>query len=381
MLEETWQKLFAHDVLKTLYSPIKAFEEIVKKPDVKGPLLILVLILIITVGLQYASASKISDEEPMTNRDEWTESAAWTPHWNLSSGEEPTRDADKAERVHVGNYSIASSVTSNTYIWMRLTDIDSFNCSRNAGYERLSFWIKWKYENGIFTPPNGTLVLLSNNINDYFKLDFGDKLSNSSDKWSNVKVDIGPESEGWERVGSPKWENVTGLEFALAWSVPANLTMKIDDLYFAKFVPLTKYFFAGWFSSSMMSALSYFIHWGVYGGILILVVKLFGEKVGSLKALFVVVGYLFSARIVHLLVTVTLIPTLPEARLEDLGLIWYSTLPYQTILYFSFVTDVWMAALCAIAVRFFYTFTWKKAIGIAVLASLINFTVRPFIPI
>ncbi|MFQ5758210.1 MAG: Yip1 family protein [Candidatus Bathyarchaeia archaeon] len=371
--------MFAHDVLKTLYSPIKAFQEIVKKPDVKGPLLILALILIITAGLQYASASKISDEEPMTNRDEWTESTAWIPQW--ASNGEPTRDPDKNASVHVGNYSIASSVVNSTYIWMKLTEVGSFNCSPNTGYERLSFWIKGKSQNGMLEDPNATLKLFSDNSNDYFKLDFGDELSNSSDEWSIVKVDLGPDGEGWERVGSPNWENVAGVEFALAWSVPANLTMKIDDLYFAKFVPLTKYFFTGWFSSLMMSALSFFFHWGVYGGILLLVVKVFGEKVGSWKALFVVVGYLFSVRIVYLLVTVVLMPILPEVRLENLAQIWYSTLPYQTILYFSFVTDIWMAALCTIAVRFFYTFTWKKAIGITVLASLLNFTLRPFIPI
>lgn len=373
------QKLFAHDVLKTLYSPIKAFKEIVEKPDVKGPLLILGLILILTTGLQYASASKISDEEPMTNRDEWTELTTWIPQW--ASNGEPIRDADKFVDNYVSNYSIASSITNNTHIWMRLTGIESFNCSRNAGYERLSFWIKWKYQNGMFEPTNATLKLFSDNSNDCFKLDFGDKLSNSSDQWSIVKVDLGPESENWERVDSPDWENVTGVEFVLTWSVPENLTMKIDDLYFAKFVPLAKYFFAGWFSSSMMSALGFFINWGVYGVILLLVIKVFGEKVGSWKALFVVVGYLFSVRIVYILTTAMLVPMLPEVRLENLAQIWYSTLPYQVILYFSLLTDVWIAALCTIAVRFFYTFTWKKAIGISVLVSLLNFTLRPLIPI
>lgn len=374
--------MFANDVIRTLYSPIKAFEEIVKKPDVKGPLLILVLILIITVGLQYASALKISDEEPMTNREEWTESTAWIPHWNTSYGEEITRDTDVLETPSkISNYSVASSVTNSMQIWMKLTDIEPINCSQNTGYERLSFLIKWKYQNGMFESPNATLKLFSANDNHYFTLDFGNKLSNSSDEWIIVKVDLGPDSEGWEGVGSPDWENITRLEFRLIWSVPANLTMKIDDLYFAKFVSLTKYFFGVLSSSLMMSALSFFIYWGIYAGVLLLVVKLFGEGVGSWKALSVVVGYLFSVRIVYLLITAVLIQILPQVRFENLAQIWYSTLPYQTILYFGFVTEVWMAALCAIAVRFFYAFTWKKAIGIAVFASLLNFTLRPLIPI
>ena len=369
--------MFAQDVLKTIYSPIKAFQEIVKKPDVKGPLLILVLILIITAGLQYTTSSKILEETPMTNRDEWTETTAWIPQW--TSNGETKMDRDKDELVYVGNYSIASSITNSTGIWMRLTGIGPFNCSQEASYKRLSFWIKWKSSNAL-EPSSATLTLFSEDGNDHFKMDFGDRLSNSSDEWSIIKVDLGPESEGWESLGS-NWENITGLEVALAWSIPANLTMKIDDLYFAKFVSLTKYFFSGWFSSLMTSALSFFAYWGVYGAISLLVVKMSSEGVGSWRAFFVVVGYLFSVRIVYLLVTVGLIQMLPEVRLENLAQVWPSTLPYQTILYFSFATDVWMAVLCAIAVRFFYSFTWKKAVWIAALASLLNFTLRPLIPI
>ncbi len=368
--------MFAHDVLKTLYSPLKAFEEIVKKPDVKGPLLILALFLIITAGLQYASAAKISDEEPMANRDEWTETSEWALKW-ASNGEESTRDADSVS----GNYSVMSSVAANESVWMRLTDIGPINCSGDGAYERLSFSIKWLHENGIFPDSEVALHLLSNNDNGHFKLDISDRISNSSDRWGNVTVDVGPKSQGWEPVGSPNWENIAGLEFRLVWSVPLNLTMKIDDLYFADFVPLTKYYFDGWFSSLMMTALSFFFNWGVYGGILLLAIKLFGEKAGSWKELFVVVGYLFSVKIVYLLVTISFVPLLPEVRLESLGEIWYPTLPYQAILYLSIVTDVWMAVLCTIAVHFLYNFTWKKAISIAVLVGLLNFTLRPLIPI
>lgn len=370
--------MFAHDVLKTLYSPIKAFEEIVKKPDVKGPLLILVLILVLTTGSQYASASKIFDEEPMVNRDEWTELTAWIPYW--ASDGEVKRDTDKV----VGNYSVTSSITNNTFIWMNLTDIESFNFSQNADYERLSFWMKWKFQNVILVPPNATLKLFSDNGDDYFKLDFGDKVSNSSDEWQDVKVDLGPESEnreGWEHVGSPNWENVTGVEFVLVWSVPANLTMKIDDLHFARFLPITRYFFSGLYGSLMMSAINFFINWGVYGIIILLTIKIFGEKVQSSKNLFLVVGYIFSVRIVHILIAVALIPTLPEIRLENLSQIWYSTLSYQAIGYFTLVTDVWMAVLCAIAVRSLCTLKWGKAISISVLASAINFLLISFMAI
>ena len=368
--------MFAHDVLKTIYSPVRAFEDIVRKPDIKGPLFILLLVLIVTAGLQYASATKVSDEEPMISRDEWTESVTWIAQW--TSNGELARDADEI----LGNYSFASFVANNATAWMKLTGIGSFNCSSQTGYERLSFWIKWGHQDEMSDVPNATLKVSSGNGDDFFELDIGSKLSNSSAEWRIVKADLGPNSEGWVDLGSPKWENITGLELRLIWPSPANLTMKLDDLYFAKFAPLIVYFFTGWFGSVMTSALGFFILWGLYGGALLLVIKLvFGEKVGAWKTLFVVVGYLFSVRIVYLVVTVVLLSALPNIRLENLAQVWYPTLPYQVMLYSSFVTDVWMAALCAIAVRSYYSFTWKKAIGIAVLAGLLTFTLRPLIPI
>ncbi|UCE44110.1 MAG: hypothetical protein JSV57_01040 [Candidatus Bathyarchaeota archaeon] len=371
--------MFAHDVLKTLYSPIKAFEEIVKKPDIKGPMLILIVIVLITAGLQYVSSSKISDEEPMMGRDEWTESIAWISNW--TSNGELARDADVSLDNYIGNYSLASSIVNSTEAWMRLTEAGSFNCSTNADCERLSFWIKWISQDEISAPPSATLTLFSGDSNDYFQLGFEKSLSNSSDEWEIVKVDFGSDIEGWTAVGSPDWEAITGLEFRLFWSAPADLTMKIDDLYLAEFVLLTEYFITGWFNSLMISALGFLILWGLYGGVLLLVLRLFGEKAGSWKALLMVVGYLFSVRIVYLGVMLLSISILPDTRLENVAQIWYPTLPYQAMLYFSFVADIWIAALCAIAVRFFYSFTWKKAITISVFVGLLSFTLRPLIPI
>lgn len=51
--------MILNDVLKVLYSPVNAFKEIIQKPDIKGPIIILVLVLVATVGRQYAVGSKI----------------------------------------------------------------------------------------------------------------------------------------------------------------------------------------------------------------------------------------------------------------------------------------------------------------------------------
>lgn len=51
--------MIERQIFKVLYSPVKAFEEIVENPDIKGPFLILALTLLATAGMQYVSASKM----------------------------------------------------------------------------------------------------------------------------------------------------------------------------------------------------------------------------------------------------------------------------------------------------------------------------------
>ena len=144
------EKLFVHDVLKTLYSPIKAFEEIAKKPDVRAPLLILALILIVTAGLHYVLASKVPIEIATPENDEWTESLnLWTSNGQRSNSSDSL----------VGNYSVMSSVANNACIWMRLTDIGPINCSGDENYKRLSFRIKWAHQNRTFPDSEATLKL------------------------------------------------------------------------------------------------------------------------------------------------------------------------------------------------------------------------------
>jgi len=51
--------MILNDILKVLYSPVNAFKQIIQNPDIKGPIIILILVLIATVGRQYTIASKI----------------------------------------------------------------------------------------------------------------------------------------------------------------------------------------------------------------------------------------------------------------------------------------------------------------------------------
>ncbi|MEM2916876.1 MAG: YIP1 family protein [Candidatus Bathyarchaeia archaeon] len=57
--EEKPAEMFAYGIFKVLYSPIEAFKNIVKKPNIKGPLLIMLLVSICFVGRAYISFSKV----------------------------------------------------------------------------------------------------------------------------------------------------------------------------------------------------------------------------------------------------------------------------------------------------------------------------------
>ena len=382
-------------MLEVVYSPIKAFKEIVKNPSIKGPILIFVLILLASAGFQYAIASKGIFEIGTPEGDEWTESISlWTPK-GVST--------DHEDRL-VRNFSIVSSVTNDTRVWMRITGIGSFNSSSDQGFKSLSFRIKWIHQNETFPSSNATLRLFSGDENRYFTLDLMN-LINVSDTWANLTVNLGPSNQGWRSVNSPDWGNITGLEFELAWlaSDAANLTMKIDDLYFGKHVPFlaTNTFSEGFVNSLMNAAFSFLVGWSLYAVLLLLTIKLSGSEAGPWSVLFIVIGYTFSINIVHVLVDAFLVSTLPPlvfplkawnpiAGEEGLASMlindiyqtsWYPTLAYNLTLPLMFAFYAWAIALSAIAIRFLREFTWKKAAGISITAYFIYLFVRGFIGI
>jgi hypothetical protein len=358
------------EVLEVLYSPVKAFEKIVKNPSVQGPLLVLALTLLATVVLQTVAASKYSFLTATPENDNWTES---TSLWN-STGE---LSVDGAEGV-VGNYSVKSSVTNNTHIWMNIIDIGPFNCSGETGYKALSFRIKWAHQNETFPDSNVTLRLFSNNQNSsYFELDLLN-LINSSDTWANVTVEVGSDNPNWISPISSDWGNITGLEFRLAWSDAANLTMKIDDLYFGKYVSLlTEVASTIIIISSLNAAIAFFFNWATYGVFLLMFIVMFREKTGSLTKFFVVIGHSFIVTTVYILVVALLFSTLPHMQVtaKTFEEQWVSNWVYQLGIFLDFMFEAWMAVLFAIAIRFFSQLTWRKAAVISTIASILGLIV------
>ena len=377
--------MVVREVFEVLYSPVKAFKKIIEKPDFKGVLLILVLVIFSMVVVQYVAASKFFLETRTPDDDDWTESL--TNQHNWASNDSPSLDeTDYKMGNAVGNHSVKSLVFNDTSVWMKITDIGSFDCSADRDYEELFFWIKWAHPNGTFPSSGATLRLFPGSESSYFELDLTDLIATSSGEWNNATVPLGPESQGWSSTDSD-WKNITGLEFRLVWPAPANLTMKIDGLYFRKYVsPLETGAFSGAIIPILIQvALPFFLNWILWAGILLIIAKVFREEVGPWTAFFVIIGHAFMATVVYTIAGAVPLSTLPALNLplaDDINVliyeVWYPYLAYQVWLYLPLVGEVWIAVLCAIAIRLLRGITWGKAVSISIVAFILRFILRFF---
>jgi len=369
--------LGVREVFEVLYSPVKAFKKIVEKPDFKGVLLILVLVIFSIVVVQYVAASKFFLETRAPDDENWTESMTfWASNGNLSLD-----DVD----FKVGNYSVKSFASNGTSIWMNITDVGPFDCLEDTGYKELFFWINWTHSNGIFPSSGATLRLFSGSESSYFELDLTSLIA-SSGEWNNATVPLGPESQGWDSTDSD-WKNITGLEFRLAWLASTNLTMKIDGLYFRKYVsPLETGAVSGAIIPILMSAaVTFSMNWILWAGILLMIAKVFREEVGRWTVFFVIIGHVFIATVVYTIATAVSLSTLPVLNLplaDDINVLihemWYPYLAYQVWLYLPLVGEVWIAVLCATAIRLLRGITWGRATSISIVAFILRFILRFF---
>ncbi len=373
-----------HEIFEVLYSPVKAFKKIIEKPDFKGVLLVLVLVTSSMVVVQYVAYSKYFLETRTPDDDDWTESLMNQHNWT-SNGSPSLDDTDYKMGNTVGNHSVKSLVSNDTSIWMKITDIEPLDCSEDTGYKELFFWIKWIHENGSSPNSSATLRLFSGSESSYFERSLTNFIA-SSDEWRNATLKIGPD-QGWNLINSPDWKSVTELEFRLVWLAPANLTMKIDGLYFRKYVsPIETGAFSGAIIPVLMSAaVSFSMNWILWAGILLLVAKVFREEVSPWTRFFVIIGYVFIVTGVYMVVGAVSLSTLPALNLslaDDAYIsyheMWSPYLAYQVWLYLPIVGEVWTATLCATAVRLLRGITWGKAASISAVAFIIRFILRFF---
>ena len=374
--ERTEPFQFVKWIFRLLYSPMKTFEEIVKKPTVKGPILIILITLPIAFAGQYTSGTKFFLEIPTPEDDLWTETPTNLTSFTWNSNGNLTFDAGDPV---VGNFSVSTLFTNRSLTWVRLTEVGSVNCSKEE-HSRLSF--KAYLVSSVTASPTGAeLQLFSfNNESRVFKMDVRDLLGGSADAWANISVNLGTDS--WTSENSPSWENVTGVGLRLTWADPVSLILKIDGLFFGKFDSAVSSDSLAVQSTYWLlrSAIDFLLRWLILSAIAFLALRSFSEWKGFWKDLVSTLGYIYSVFIVYqgaLTVAFLFLPpifipyNLTYAEYLD---IYQSNwgLPISTL---SLIQYGWTTILCTIAVRkLVLDISWSRAFLIgfgAVIMSLI----------
>lgn len=377
--EKTQSLQFVKWIFQVLYSPMKTFEEIEKNPNVKGPILILLITLPLTLSVQYTSGAKFFLEIPAPENDLWTEkpsnlsSFLWNSNGNITF--------DNNDHIS-GNHSVSTSSVNSSNIWLRLTNIGSFNCS-NEEYSRLSFRIKWVNKANV--TPTAILQLFSlNNDTSRVELDINPSIANKTNIWTNITFSL--VTNNWTTPeNSPSWDNITGIGFQLVWTNAANLTLKIDDLFFGKYIPVSssRTFYMQLAVSLMRSGVDFLLEWLILSGIVLLAFKSFSEWNGFWKNLFFTIGYVYSASLVYLGTLTVLLLLLPSiflpysiTYLEYIDIYqasWGTPISILSLLFYG-----WTIILCTVALKKMHEISWNKTFMISLGAVILSLLFSSF---
>lgn len=294
-----YKPLFAYGIFKVVYSPFKTFKEIIQNPKYIGPILILVLFVLASIGSEYARASKLYVQQTLPNTldpynpDPWTENCTmWSSNAEITCN---TYD------FLLGHKSIQFSITNNDTISMELKNVGQINCLSTDGYKNLSFCIKWINPTAD-TPRNASLYLFSMGTTDYFYYNLAERINQTeNDKWNNFTIPVGLDAEQWVNSSAETaWNNITGLELGMVWaqSTGSNLTILVDKVYFqsANFEPLTSSLGSFIVFAAFNAVTTFCIYWMVSGVAMFMAGKMFKIK-AEFKVFLIVVGYALIAMV------------------------------------------------------------------------------------
>ena len=390
--------MFLYDVVKVIYSPVKAFREILANPKYLGPIIIIIISLFLTMGTQYVSSSKYYIETiTPSNRVAWTNmtdpSSMWTSNGTVNK-------ISQNSSILVGNYSVIASIPNSRGISLKTkTDsIGTINCSEESGFR--TFYYKLWYNSTLAQKvSNAILRFVSfNNESNYFQFDLLSNAGylNNSGTWINANVTL-PHApvtsvSGWTIGGSPDWSNITGIEFRLGFPQNGNLSIQLNDLNFGgKYQPLIDVEgFANWLSSNLViSVLNILVRWLIFAALLWLTIKVFHAEGSAFRTLMIIVGYTFAITFVYLPIEMLSVSQLRvlyfpyrvwfPTSTREIGLAntaisnifatnWTSTAPYIASIAVAPISYAWTIGLFTIALKTLHSSSWKRAFIISLVA-------------
>lgn len=372
--------MIGREIVEVLYSPVKAFRKIIEKPDFKGALFVLLLVISSTVALQYVYNVKQIYENRTPEDEGWTEILTNQHIW--TSIESVSLDNINYQ---IGNNSIGSFAEDAAKIWLKITNFDSIDCSEETGFTELLFDVNWT-NNVRISPTSAILKLFSESEGNYFETDVVSLLP-SNGEWGKIILSVGTD-QGWISVNSPDWQKVTGIELELSWSDSANLTINIDGLFFRNYISPVE---ATGFETAILFIIfsvtfSVGTNWVLWAGIMLIVSKLLGEELGQWNRFFVIIGYAFMASVVYTLASAlifTALPVLnmpfdPDLQVAAFTETWLPNFAYQAGTIILWAGEVWIAGLSTIVIRLMKNITWGKAATISAVAFGLRFVLRFF---
>ena len=413
-MKTQWCKvLFLYDVFKVIYSPVKAFREVLEKPRYIGPVIIIMISLFLTVGTQYVSVSKQQVEviTPTNPRDVWTNMTTPSSMWatNASVGN-VTAYSNANSNLLAGNYSVHAVVSNTSEILLKTTSIGTINCSE---FKVLYYKLMYSSFNQSQTPQNVSYAKLRlfslNNESDYygFNLTTNQRYINKSQTWIDANVTLAPTplASNWTVNGNPNWENITGIEFILVFPQKGQLSLYVNDLYFGgKYeVFYDAVGFSYWLSSIIMSSVfDILLRWLIFACLLWLTLKVFQPQGSPFRTLLVVVGYAFAIMFVYVTIDILSVSQLPllyfpnnvifpvtgreiqtasTAANNIYNAHWTPTIAWNAFVGVEYLSYAWTIGLFTIALRTLQNLSWKKAVVISIIAYIIALFVRAIIPI
>lgn len=371
----------AKEVLRVIYAPHKAFKEIIQKPGYKGPIIIMGLFVLSFAIFYYVLSSRVYYDQtapPLSSSefDKWTEDVTL---WN-SSAAVSENNVDYIKGSYYGNKSIQFHLENETQISMELKIPTSLNCLGADGYANVSFRVKIVEPET--SPSNLSIYLFSANTTDnYFYHSIADGVAEAG-IWNNKTILL---SE-FAKVNNADWSDITGLKLELAWTNNENITVLVDGLFFhGVYKSALEINGSGILVNSVISGFMQFtIQWTILGIFLYLLSKLFKAQ-PVWKSMLTISGFALITFFLQNLIITGVVLAYPETHfsLQTLGGVsgegWtVDAQNFQSILLIRYdildriVYYVWIVALCAIALRLMFTFSWTRSISISILSSLIS---------
>jgi hypothetical protein len=380
--------LFAYGIFEVLYAPRKALKEITQNPRYIGPFLIMILFIAANTGFGYILASKSYYEQTLPSGaspqyDKWTENKSW---WTSNATISESNDA--LSGGYYGNKSIEFDMTNGKQIWMQIDFNQSIRCFGADGYKNMSFRIKMTYPNT--TELNNATMKLFSTQTDYFQYNLTSySLPSNSTVWNNLTIAIGTGSE-WTVDGSPDWGNITSLMYDFVWSENANLTVRLDGLFFRGIFKsaIEEVSIYSLLNYSLMAFMQFAITWVLLGGLMFIMSRGLGGKT-QWKPMLVVAGFALILLFAQMVINVIIAANLPNLYypLEWVGgvsgegqtalnkLAADTALASRISSYVSIAAIFWIICLCALAVRLLTEFSWTKCFLVSVVAYFVTMIV------